>query len=671
MMRNIALLSDDEKTKYEHGLSRLWKMHDTAGPGSKEQVEAKRKIGEFGKMLYAKVQQRRQQQQAQQQQNQPQAQQQQQQQLQQQPQQQQQQQRLSQSGQGGQAAAQTQPAPGASGNTQAPTAASQSSPNPAAPAQQPRSLPPQILNHVNEMVLHPPANIQEKDRAKWTEEMKKQYALAIYTVESARNHLKAMEQTLQENTSLAPEERKKIEERKAKVQQQVQEAASFVSHVRKSYTNPNQKNSQNGTAAPNPGNQGRPQGVAQPGQGMGNGPATAATVAAASPMQSSAAAVNAAIEAAKKQQLAAGRMPGANPLPAQQGGPSLAHQPQAQTPVTTTTQAQPSPVTQAAPPQVALPQQQAQQSQQSQQIQQQPAQVKLEPGVQPLPAPLNTALAAGGAQLVGTPTQNSARMQTPQSATPTTANTNIRPLSHAAAMNLASQQRAGAIPGAPIAGSGNTPASNLGTVGGAQQPGHPHAHPSQPNAQTNLQSKLPIPKVLHEKATQMPQPVPNIGGIGSGRPTYSGGGGIGGGVMNQPALPKTPAYQLEGEGERVLNKKKLDELVRQVCGGTAEGQEGNMLTPDVEEVRNHHIRLCIICSLPLLNIGAVCPQHGRFLRRQRSPSGLPQRKGAWIKGSRDPRHPARSGAHLQHPNPRLFQRRAAHGPQGAAQQLLD
>ena len=32
-------------------------------------------------------------------------------------------------------------------------------------------------------------------------------------------------------------------------------------------------------------------------------------------------------------------------------------------------------------------------------------------------------------------------------------------------------------------------------------------------------------------------------------------------------------------------KKKLDELVRQVCGGGAEGQEGNLLMPEVEEVR--------------------------------------------------------------------------------------
>ena len=33
-------------------------------------------------------------------------------------------------------------------------------------------------------------------------------------------------------------------------------------------------------------------------------------------------------------------------------------------------------------------------------------------------------------------------------------------------------------------------------------------------------------------------------------------------------------------------KKKLDELVRQVCGATAEDQqEGNLLAPEVEEVR--------------------------------------------------------------------------------------
>lgn len=59
-----------------------------------------------------------------------------------------------------------------------------------------------------------------------------------------------------------------------------------------------------------------------------------------------------------------------------------------------------------------------------------------------------------------------------------------------------------------------------------------------------------------------------------------------GGVMGNPVLAKLPVVQMEGEGERVLNQKKLNDLVRQVCGGQAEGQEGtSALTPDVEEVR--------------------------------------------------------------------------------------
>lgn len=58
-----------------------------------------------------------------------------------------------------------------------------------------------------------------------------------------------------------------------------------------------------------------------------------------------------------------------------------------------------------------------------------------------------------------------------------------------------------------------------------------------------------------------------------------------GGVMGNPVLAKLPVVQMEGEGERVLNQKKLNDLVRQVCGGQVEGQEGaSALTPDVEEV---------------------------------------------------------------------------------------
>lgn len=49
--------------------------------------------------------------------------------------------------------------------------------------------------------------------------------------------------------------------------------------------------------------------------------------------------------------------------------------------------------------------------------------------------------------------------------------------------------------------------------------------------------------------------------------------------MSQPAVQKHPGYVIESEGQRVLSKKMLDVLVRQVTGGgEAEG-----LTPDAEE----------------------------------------------------------------------------------------
>ncbi|KAK7732262.1 Transcription initiation factor TFIID subunit 12 [Cytospora paraplurivora] len=223
--------------------------------------------------------------------------------------------------------------------------------------------------------------------------------------------------------------------------------------------------------------------------------------------------------------------------------------------------------------------------------------IKIEPGTQQHPPhlpPVNTAIAsaaAAGLPSAGTPTQN----RTPQIATPTLGGA-PRSLSHQAALSLANQRGPGPQPGSisnqtPQQG---TPQGQLGTpsssappgVMGTAQPqnaGHPHAHPTQqPQA---LTQKLPIPKQLPEKAAAPPMPVPlTAGGVTPGRPTYTQGGGIAGGVMGNPVLAKLPVVQMEGEGERVLNQKKLNDLVRQVCGGQVEGQEGaSALTPDVEE----------------------------------------------------------------------------------------
>jgi transcription initiation factor TFIID subunit 12 len=108
-----------------------------------------------------------------------------------------------------------------------------------------------------------------------------------------------------------------------------------------------------------------------------------------------------------------------------------------------------------------------------------------------------------------------------------------------------------------------------------------HAHPSQ-NANfmnpTKKEERLNIPKNLNV-ATPRPVPMPPA------RPTLNGGPGVGmPGQMGEPAIPTMPGYVLESsEDGRVLSKKKLDELAREVCGP---GEE-NRLTPEAEEVGPH------------------------------------------------------------------------------------
>ena len=112
--------------------------------------------------------------------------------------------------------------------------------------------------------------------------------------------------------------------------------------------------------------------------------------------------------------------------------------------------------------------------------------------------------------------------------------------------------------------------------------GHPAHERNQRDPQNN-HSKMPIPKDLNLQPTQ---PVP----MGPSRPTLTNGP-VAMGPMGQPAIQRHPGYVLEGEGERVLSKKKLEELVRQVTGGTGgEGEEGEGLTAEVEEVRTSLIR---------------------------------------------------------------------------------
>ena len=105
-----------------------------------------------------------------------------------------------------------------------------------------------------------------------------------------------------------------------------------------------------------------------------------------------------------------------------------------------------------------------------------------------------------------------------------------------------------------------------------------HAHPQMSGRDPqNNNHKMPIPKDL-----KVPQPQPVA--MGPARPTFTGGPSNGAmGPMGQPAIQKHPQYVLEGDGERVLGRKKLEELVRQVTGGV-DGEEGETLTAAAEEV---------------------------------------------------------------------------------------
>lgn len=140
-----------------------------------------------------------------------------------------------------------------------------------------------------------------------------------------------------------------------------------------------------------------------------------------------------------------------------------------------------------------------------------------------------------------------------------------RPLSHQAAISQAAQTYTNPTP----------QQQTMTQQAQANQQAHPQGYLSnRPGETSTRNTNMAIPKNLH---VSTPEPVSMPGS----RPSLSGGPSHGAmGMMGQPAIQKHPGYVLEGEGQRVLSKKMLDILVRQVTGGG----EGEMLTPDAEEV---------------------------------------------------------------------------------------
>ncbi|KAH6721079.1 transcription initiation factor TFIID subunit A-domain-containing protein [Leptodontidium sp. MPI-SDFR-AT-0119] len=519
-MRNLPEpFTAEERAKWEQGLRSLWTQMDQNGPETQTHQEAKRKLMDFSRTLATKLQAAKQKAQQQNQQGQ------------------------GQSGQPGQSSQQGQQQQQQAG---APRPPSQGQPQQnqgqggennnggTSPVQQrqPPKISQKLMEHVTNFpyVLPPTMTPNTQDATKWLQESKQRYMKALVNMESCSARITALDGLIQkrneEGKALSPEEEKDLKEKKEAAHKAHLEAKTFVDGFRQQqvlFRNANAQAQGQGSGSPD-GN--------RPGPNASNGGQPPARPQmnpqqVPNPTQT----VNAAIEAARNQQMGGGR-----PMPQMQ------QQPNAQMPQ---------------PPQA--PNQNAPTG--AGQGQGQMPNIKTEAG---LPTQINTAVSQ--MQNNQRPMQtNSPQSAVPRSAVPQSATSQggqqqqiPQPLSQSDAFQSAARSY-----------SNNAPANVMG-----------HSHPTAPRSEANvITNKMPIPKHLPERATQPPQPVQ----MQQARPTYSGGPSNVGSVMSQPVIPKTPGYSMEGEGDRVLSKKKLDELVRQVTGGGQGLDSGEGLTPDVEE----------------------------------------------------------------------------------------
>ena len=482
-MRNLPDgFSAEEKQKWETGLIHLYKQMESNPPDSKAHMEARKKIQDFSNTLRGKIQLARQ-------------------------------------------AAQARPpnstaVPSGQDDVVAPNQ------NAVQGARPPYKLSESMAQHVNTFPYALPPHIAPgSDEGKqWLQEAKTKYTKSLMAMESTQMQLKALENMVkQRNEQVSPlneNEQKEYITKKENLQKGHADAKRYSENFRK------QQEHYNELAAQKAGN------------GSAGTARTSMSVAQQAPSaaQQNTETVNAAMQAARNQQMQGGR---ANiPVNGQ-----LAQQ------------------NEQAPPSQAMNAPSHQNNAQT--VGGQASNIKVEPGVnQPQ---VNTALAnASHMQQNLSRQQNSPHSAVPQSATSTGP---PRPLSHPAALAQAARTYS------------NTQTSGTPNVMGAAS----HAHPSVPRETPNINTnKMPIPKQLPDRAIALPQPVP----MQPSRPTISGGPtNAGSGLMGQPVLQKTPGFNLEGEGERVMNKRKLDELVRQVTGGGEGLDSGEGLTPEVEDVR--------------------------------------------------------------------------------------
>jgi transcription initiation factor TFIID subunit 12 len=407
---------------------------------------------------------------------------------------------------------------------------------------------PQIQQKVNGLHFFLPPNISKEQVQTWLPEARLRYGIALQKQEIGRVRIAELRQQFAQRQAagnMSQEEVQEFKNRQLGAEKLYREGSDFLNKFKEqqeSFKAQQQTQQLNRAGLPNaaPGQPQQPQGTAEQ-AAAATGTAPAATPAPTAgdkrpvnvpgPMHPGQAptpaphTINSAVNAARNQAGQAAMSP-------------------------STTQPGQAPVTQAAGTAPAAPAAPPHQPQQQQ------------------PQPLSQQ-GTPGAQITFSQTPNpDGSTPTPSASQPINVQGPPRPLSHQAAMAQAAQNY-----------TNNAANNNMAQQNVSQAAANPHAHPqgyisnrASENSARNI--NMAIPKNLN---VPPPEPV----SMAPARPTLSGGPSHGAmGMMGQPAIQKHPGYVLEGEGQRVLSKKMLDILVRQVTGGG----EGEGLTPDAEEV---------------------------------------------------------------------------------------
>lgn len=565
--------SAEEKRKWENGLTMLYSQMENNPPESQVHRDAYKKIHDFSLTLLNKMQQQQQMAQANAaaQQQRPQGQT-----PQQRPQgQPMQQQQSQQGGQNDGSNAPTQSSQGQQGQPgggqpqnqqQAPRTAQQAQPSQ------------QMRDHVNNFPYIAPPGSGAKAQ-EWINSMKDKYLKALVNMEHASATLKKMDAAIQARQAagkpLSDQEQKDMQLKKDHMTRAHGESKRFVESFRAQQQQMlmAQKNAAAGgaQAQPKPGQP--PQQIAVPprpamslqqpanaGQNIAaQSEAVQAAMAAARQQQANGAATNAQAQAqAQAQQIQAGQQQQQQQVnlpqqsqPPTQNFPNIKQEPGSQPPLNLN-------IAQAQQPHIQQMQAQARAAQQNQQAIGTPPQ-----SLNNTPQQLNQ----GQAGLTQTPTQPQLQqqpqsgIQTPISGTPAGP---PKPLSQSDAIAHAHSQR--------------TYSSQQTTSTPNVIASHSHPHPQRDSIgiKSNL---MPIPKTLPQAVQGPPIPV----NMGPNRPTMA----LSQSVLNQPGVPKAPGFKVEGDTERVLGKRKLDELVRQVTGGSGVTGSDSLeegLGPEVEDV---------------------------------------------------------------------------------------